>query len=423
MRISWLRALFVFLTFSVISVWAQTGSVSPYSRFGLGDLQFNGYFINQHLGGMGTGLRDSLRINPLNPASYNALRLTTSELGIIHNQVYLSTNKLSETNSATYLSHLAIAFPMGNKMGMSFGIHPFSTLGYNIVSYEEQDTIGTMRYTYQGKGGVNAAKIGFSTQILKGLSLGLNATYYFGNSDRVSSVEFDSLDYFNTRVTKTARTGNFYFLLGGQYELDLKENRFLHFGATYGLSRDFQVEYDYSVVTYEYASQGNIVIKDSIISRQDQLTNIALPSEFSVGFNTGKNNSWSFGADYHWRNWASFVDQELGDSLVNGYRVSVGGTWLPDFYSPTGYFKKTHYRFGAFYEKSPLNVNGVDIYNYGMSFGLGLPFYSKTLSTMNVGVQLGQRGTLENDLIRERYIRLSLGVTFNEKWFVRRKID
>jgi hypothetical protein len=423
MRITSLRALFFFMMFSVASIWAQTGSVSPYSRFGLGDLQFNGYFINQHMGGMGTALRDSLRINPLNPASYNALRLTTSELGIIHNQMYLSTTKLSETNNATYLSHLAIAFPMGNKMGLSIGIHPFSSLGYDIVSYEEKDSIGTMRYIYQGKGGVNAFKLGYSIEVLKGLSFGLNSTFYFGNSDRVSSVEFDSLDYFNTRVTKNARMGNFYFLLGGQYAIDLRADRFINLGATYGLSRDFEVEYDYSVITYEYTSQGTVVVKDSIISRQDQLTKIALPTEFSLGVSTGKKNSWMVGGDYHWRNWASFVDQELGDSLVDGFRFSLGGSWIPDFYSPTGYFKKTQYRFGAFYEKSPLNVNGNDIYNYGMSFGLGLPFYSKTLSTMNVGVQLGQRGTLENDLIRERYIRVSLGVTFNEKWFVRRKID
>jgi hypothetical protein len=45
-------------------------------------------------------------------------------------------------------------------------------------------------------------------------------------------------------------------------------------------------------------------------------------------------------------------------------------------------------------------------------------------SYINIGVELGQRGTKENNLIQEQFVRILIGFTLNDNsWFRKRKYD
>ena len=94
---------------------AQTNSISPYSRYGLGDLQPDVFVQSRAMGGIGAGLRDPLHINVSNPASYSALKYTSFESALFHKTVNMVAKGFkSEKNSNTSLSYLALAFPIGD---------------------------------------------------------------------------------------------------------------------------------------------------------------------------------------------------------------------------------------------------------------------------------------------------------------------
>ena len=75
---------------------------------------------------------------------------------------------------------------------------------------------------------------------------------------------------------------------------------------------------------------------------------------------------------------------------------------------------------GFRYENTGLVINNTSINDYGMNFGLGLPV---GLSRINLGVEFGKKGTTSNNLIEENYFNLSVGLSLNDIWFKKRKID
>ena len=121
----------VFLFFTLIS-FAQQGTSSPYSFYGIGDVKFKGPAENRAMGGL-TIFSDSIHLNFQNPASYSNLKLTTFSLGGTYLTTDLSTNNQSEKARRTAVDYLAVGLPLG-KFGVGFGLMPYSSVGYNIQS-------------------------------------------------------------------------------------------------------------------------------------------------------------------------------------------------------------------------------------------------------------------------------------------------
>ncbi len=79
-----------------------------------------------------------------------------------------------------------------------------------------------------------------------------------------------------------------------------------------------------------------------------------------------------------------------------------------------------NYRFGFHYDAGILKINDTRINEYGMSFGIGLPV-SQSYSSVNLGIEIGKRGTTNNNLISENYFKFTLGISLFERWFIQRK--
>lgn len=411
------------LTLSVGGLTAQTSSLSPYARFGPGEIQFYGLGQNQQMGGLLAPMIDSLHVNPSNPASYTHLRLTSFEIGAVQNFSEVATAERAESSNATYLNHIALGIPMGKKFGAGFTIYPYTTLGYNLQASEEIEDIGGVNYYYTGSGGINIFTSGIAYMPIKGLSVGVNLNYVFGRQDRTNSVEFDSTGFYNTSEQATLRVSNFYLSYGVQYKLNLDQGRFMTFGAVLGPEAELDVQTDFLSYSYTGTILGTSVIKDTLEAVDEVIGSIVYPTEGSFGIGYGKYNEFFIGADYQFKNWSEYNRNGIGDSLNNSYRFAVGAYWTPDWSSVGSYWSRVQYRAGAYYGATNLELRGKVINDAGMTFGVALPFLNKSLSTLNFGVQLGQKGTIENELIRERYARFTVGLTMNDRWFAKRKID
>src|SRR3954469_18012258 len=75
--------LFLFLFLSAIHLLsAQQNTLSPYSRYGIGELEPGGFVPQKGMGGIGTAFYGQDRLNFLNPSSYAFDTITTFEPGI-----------------------------------------------------------------------------------------------------------------------------------------------------------------------------------------------------------------------------------------------------------------------------------------------------------------------------------------------------
>ena len=133
-----------------------------------------------------------------------------------------------------------------------------------------------------------------------------------------------------------------------------------------------------------------------------------------------KNDQWCLGLDFDWMQWSHFARDGANDSLNDSWRVAVGFEYLPIHSSISNYFRRITYRLGGFYEHTFLNLRGHSLSNMGITAGASLPL-PRTLSKINLALEMGMCGTKADGLIQERYVKLNVSVSVFERWFMKRR--
>ncbi len=403
---------------------------SPYSRFGLGELR--GDFLPQSraMGGISTGVRylgGYGNINVANPASYSALGLTTIDIGVFGNITELSQNQLSENSYNFALSHINFGIPLGRPGGISFGILPFSDVGFSYAIPGMIDTTN-IRTVYAGEGGTTKAYLGYGVQLNKNFSVGVNASYIFGTLDNINSVEFpNDIGALNVRKDNSRYVNGFSYDYGIQYFKPFSNNVNLTIGYT-GTAGTPLYARATQVVTRTPTSvandQENLPV-DTIEFFEGRRQRIAMPLKHSVGFSVAKGNNWMVGGDVNYAKWSNYREGNENPGLTDSYGFAVGGQITPDVTS-VKYLNVVDYRLGFKYDKSYINIGNQDINRMAVTVGFGFPLpslFGTAFYKINFASEFGQMGTLSNSLVRERYINFNLGFTLNDRWFLRRPYD
>jgi hypothetical protein len=185
---------------------------------------------------------------------------------------------------------------------------------------------------------------------------------------------------------------------------------------TLGNTRDIQVIELLSTSAVRVIEIQSIPIED---------TTIKLPSKLSIGSGFGQVKKWLIGGEI------SFIQNsvmsnrfnDIEDSVFeNSIRYSLGGYYIPNYNSFSKYYKRVVYRGGLRYENTGLVLQNKSITDFAGTFGLGLPL-GGTFSNINIGLEIGKRGTKYNNLVEENYVNISVGLSLSDKWFVKRKYD
>ncbi|MEO8794331.1 MAG: hypothetical protein ABI390_02630 [Daejeonella sp.] len=409
---------------------AQTTSSSPYSQFGLGDLKGSLLPQNRAMGGIAMGVRKPgpySNVNLANPASYSAISLTTFDVGAYTGLRQLSNSNASENSFNATLSHLTFGIPVTKKSAMSFGILPFSEAGYQFKNVGTIDT-NKVDYIYSGDGGLSKAYLGYGILLGKNLSIGANVGYIFGNIKEIRSAEFPTQPTaLNSRTQNSTNVQGLSYDYGIQYVAKLGKTSNLILGYTGNAGSELTSKS--SVVTTRYRK--NFFLNeesnplDTIFMTEGVKRKLNPPLTHTIGFAFEKTNKLLVGADFSYAKWADYTDGGVNQGLNNTYGVAFGGQYTPDANAVSNYFKLVDYRFGLNYNKTYVQINNNDINQYGLTLGLGLPLPSNRSSfyKINFSAELGQRGTMDNSLIRERYLNMSIGFTLNDTWFIKSKFD
>ncbi|WP_321330678.1 hypothetical protein [uncultured Bacteroides sp.] len=404
--------LFVFLPISVAI--AQNNTNSPYTRYGYGQLSDQTFANSKAMGGIAYALRDGHHVNVSNPSSYSAVDSLTFifDGGVTLQNTNFSdgTTKLNAKNSS--FDYIAMQFKLSKKLGVSAGLIPFSNVGYNISSLDNAGgTDSQNMITYSGDGGLHQFYVGMGFNIVDNLSIGANVSYFWGNISRTTTVLFPSnssassynrLDYFSVKDYKLDLGLQYTHQMGKKGEMTLG----LVFSPKNSLNNDANVQ----------ISTGNVV------SSKDTIVSFGLPNSFGIGLAYVYDHRLTLGFDYSLQKWSDVAYMGEVGSLCDRSKIAIGMEYLPS-YTNRNYFAHIKYRLGAYYSEPYYKIDGVRASKeYGITGGIGLPF-SRSRSILSLSAQYVKIDGSKDNLLNENYLRLSIGFTFNERWFFKRKVD
>ncbi|MCB0454381.1 MAG: hypothetical protein KDC62_03215 [Aequorivita sp.] len=404
----------LFLLITSIAL-AQEGTTSPYSFYGIGSLKFRGTAESRSMGGLGV-FSDSIHLNLQNPAGYAGLRLINFSVGGSHRSLKQKSETESQNTSTSSLDYLAMGIPMG-KFGIGFGLLPYTSVGYDFYS-EVPD--GITQYT--GNGGLNKVFLSLGYQVTPELSLGMDANYNFGKIENTAVTQKSELQY-GTRVVNRSNLSGFTFNIGALYKRMVTEDIELSGSFTFTPGTNISSENLRRTGSVSILPAGIYEIDEREIPVPD--TEFNFPSQLTFGVGLSKPKYWGVGLEYVNQKTSNFTNRSFSSENVNYKNASkfkVGGFYIPNYNSFGEYYKRVVYRAGARFEQTGLVVDGHDINEFGISFGVGLPI-GRLFSNMNLGFELGTRGTTDFGLIKENFFNTYLSFSLNDRWFEKRLYD
>lgn len=452
------------LLLAIASINAQAQEVSPYSRFGMGDIESPNFAASQSLGGLSAAFRSPLNINSANPASYSQLVFTTFAVGLRANYRALNTAQNQYKSSDAFLDYLAMAFP--SKAGsFSFGLVPYSSVRYDLQSNVTDSLGNTYSRLYSGKGRTYDFYVGYGKNVfqkfdntkitqLKALSFGANMSYRFGQTRYGEVLALaDNGTSLSARRNTTLRVNDLVFTIGTQYRtcincpetredsiavkarldstgrsFDKRHPVYVTVGAYGGTPTNLNSRVS-SVFDRFFVSGTSVVTIDTISSTEESKIKLNMPAQFGFGAVIGDEIKWNAGIDFKYTFWNGFNGLDNSEPLVNSIRVGAGFEFRPNIEGP-GFIRRTQYRLGGYYDSGYLNIDEQRISEFGMTFGLGLPIrpVKKGFDQLNIGVVAGSRGTTANGLLQETFIKVSIGFLINagsgyDNWFRKPKYN
>ena len=423
-----LLALFIGLTLP----WKSSGQASsPFSSFGLGELNGSGLVHNQGMGGAGVSMPKALFLNNINPAMLVYSPLTVFNGGILLDSRKMSTGTQSEKVTGGNVASLALACPVMYNRGKtrirwasSIGLNPYSTVNYRIRSTLPVPGNPTSNYIQEEKaeGGFNQIYWSNGVFLGKGLSVGLKTAYMFSSviGEFTNQLDLDNQLYrYQISMKEIISVSGMRFTPAFHYRIDsVAGNNFLNIGATFDMGKKIGGELFQTIVRRDLS--GTALQTDSI-----KLNNSStyLPSVITGGISFGKAEKWTIAVDYAATKFTgsnAFIGVDAFP-VTTGTRLSAGAEFIPDARSLTSLLKRMSYRTGVSMEKSPYLVNGAPLKDVGINFGFSLPV--NRVSSLDFAVRAGKRGDKNLNGLTENYFKVYFCVTFNDQWFIKSRFD
>jgi hypothetical protein len=426
MKMSKKYVLIVSVLIFVGKVNAQNNA-SPYSIIGIGDIEKSSFDRTTGMGYAGVALSSSKSLFSINPASYSFLddyhfNVETSIRYKAISYVGKPITDGANSSSADLVSKkIVFAIKIKPKWGFSFGLLPFSTTNYSFSAKKTvQGTGFTTDAYYEGSGSVNQAYIANSYRIAKGLSVGLQLSYLFGQQQQEETIGTD-LSGGSLYTKRNISLSKGFAVAGIQYNTKLNKKWNIAFGAT--ISNKTQLDATYSLLVQD----GTQTIEDNEKYKSSYFT---LPFMFTIGVAATLNDKYSFAVDYNHQDWNSAKNTGVNYTLTNSDRLSAGfqysqkkplPAYLQNYTNKNTVYEKSFFQAGIFYSNSYLKMYDQQLKDYGFTIGGGIH------SSRGLGIQgaleVGQRGTTANGLIKENYTQFTLTLLYKEIWYGKRRYN
>lgn len=430
-----------------ITVFAQNGINTPYSRYGFGVQAERAMGFNKGMGGVAQGFRDGQIVNVANPASYSAVDSLSAifDLGL---SVYNSNFKmggLQQNAKNSSIDYAAFHFRATKNVGVAVGILPYTNINYSFNSSSEklsgtEDV--TSSYSFTGDGGLHQVFLGFGWQPFKPVSIGVNGSYLYGDYTHSMTMSYSESSAYSMIRGYNANINTYMVDFGLQITAPINKKDKITLGASYSLGHGIKSK---AVRYTQTLSSGNVQGET-----RDTIKNaFELPQTFAAGITYYHSNRLRIGADFELQKWASckFPSQDMNGTgayistagqLNDRMKISLGGDITPNPIARS-YAKRMTYKVGGYFSQPYAKADPTGLitdkpYEFGVSAGFTLPIQNRNIwhnsPKVNIALQWVHSNipylnnmTKKKDTLTENYLKLCVGVTFNERWFYKWKVQ
>ena len=448
------KILFLAILLFPVMLYSQSADNSPYSRFGFGNIVNSQKVSSVGMGRLSSVYGDGYNTNFDNPATLTSLINATYEGGIYAKYTQIEQQTSSQTQWSGNMSYLSISFPLKNQISeslqkkpskfkwvMGFNLSPYSTNNYNLQETRNVDSIGEVQTLYNGTGGSYKMVWGNAVKY-KNLSVGLNIGWLFGKSSYGRQILFNDLAYSYSDVfTDDYSIRGFSWKAGATYRFDLSQTndkkeakypgRNLLIGVSGNSAQSFNTTQSFlyrRVRTGIQSPDGSTIDTFKISPAEGVKGKGKLPSELNVGVLYTHSPKLKIGVDYSFSDWSKYEnDAKPSEQILKldkQYKIAAGIEYSPNPDDYKYYFKRIRYRLGAYYQQDPRLINGSELTETGVSFGMGMPIRlpRQQIAFVHWALEAGKFGNV--NVINEKYLRLHFAFNFSDtSWFYKRKYD
>ena len=405
---------YCFTVFLLASSLAFAQNTSTYARYGLGDVVYSYSARTLSMGHSGSAIITSDYVALLNPASWSNLSRTRIEFSFGYDELRLSNQNETKTYGDGIFKGFTFAFPVSQDygVGVAMGLVPYTRVNYEAREKITNESTGNYTSTYQGKGGLSKIFIGGTYKLPINFILGATLEYYFGNIKYTSKVEFDNNTYFPA-----------------EYELAYGPTGF---GTTVGLitpdmSGLLNVE---PISNFRLGLSTNLIGKldtdTSFVNRSSSIvdsigfgnTKMEVPMRLNAGLHVAFVNVYNIALDYFYQPWTDLKLSGINQLNLNDvHKISLGFEYRPQRVPGIGFWEQIMFRAGLSYEMSQYKINSNELKQYSVFGGFAIPLTNE--NTIDFGIEYSVRGTTEKNLLKEDFLRLNLGISLGDTWFLR----
>lgn len=400
---------------------AQNNTNSPYTRYGYGQLADPGSANSKGMGGVAYGLRDRYQVNFANPASYSVVDSLTFifDGGISLQNTNFSNGTVKQNAKNSSFDYVTMQFRAAKWAGISIGLLPYANVGYNFGEYRNtegtESTSDIAQYQYSGDGGLHQLYFGAGFKLWKNLSIGANISYLWGSVTRNRQLSFPyNSNAFPYYFTSYVDVKSYKLDLGLQYTQNFGKKHSVTLGVVYSPGHTLKSN---AVETRQTGSDSN-----ATISQEEVSGSFGIPTTWGGGLAYVYDDRLTVAADVTMQDWQNVSYQGETDVFCKRGKVALGAEIIPNPMS-RNYLAHIKYRVGAYYSLPYYKINGVRAAKeFGVTAGFGLPI-PRTRSLVSVSAQYVRTKGQEASFLDENTLRLCIGITFNERWFFKRKVD
>lgn len=391
-------------------LWAQNMN-SPYSVYGIGDIDKKNYDRSSGMGGSGLALQSPFYVLEGNPAAMASLIRSFYQVDLAATGKTLTyhgnpINAENSNNSDFWIKRLALSVKLTDHWASGIGFRPFSNVNYNMQGSKSVLGSNAVYNTWhEGDGGLTEYYWNNAFSIGKQLSLGLKSSILAGSVNAKETVADGNLnlpieaqvqDYF----------GSARFKVGGQYLQPLSKNWKLTAGAVYSPRVKLIAERTLTVT-----EGGTDLLSDEFISNYIRY----VPQTWGGGLAFNFKDKVTYAIDFMYEDWSANRFRDKGWQMSSSRRLSAGVEWAQKVYSGNQWLEKNFFQVGAYFDEGSLQVNNQPIREWGITAGMGGILGRNLLYTASI--EVGQRGTTRQNLIRENFVQLSFSISYRDFLF------
>ncbi len=425
-----------FLLSGAFLLRAQSGAFStysPYSVYGVGNQMTEGTAFNKTMGGVGIATRNNRYLNYLNPAALTA-RDTLAfmlDFGVSNTNKYFNQGEVSSVNNQFNISNFILSFPIYRSSAMAIGVVPYSGVGYDFSYDETRPQIvgqaGNINYQAYGQGALTKVFLSGGATFWKCFSIGAELDYYFGHIEKVSNKIFEQSNFRSTYGGYNMKLWGIGGKFGLQYEQRFTNLNSLIIGATYRLKTSIHGTNE----EYYHATLSSV--QDSVYTADVGSQGVKLGDEIGVGLSLKLDGKWSVELDYLYSDWrgsgfsaargfAVQTEENLTFSSTASHTLRAGLEFVPNRNDIRYYYRRMAYRAGLYYDTGNFRYGPYAVTSCGVTLGVTFPVF-RWFNGFTLGIDIGKRGTVKNNLIRETYFQINASMNIHDVWFQKPKYE